>query len=156
MTLLQRRVLVIGLIVMAVVGIALFGGLIPGLRPSYVASDVATLGGHSYFVGLTPLRVPTSGNSTLPWNVSFHNVTFAIWLTNWNSFRGGEVHGNGTEQNGTRYAFVLGEILPTGSRTQFFLSPDRVFGAYWVGGWLGGSEIELWVEQSYSTSNARA
>jgi hypothetical protein len=153
---LQRRILVIGLIVMATFGIALFGGLIPGLRPNYAASDVGEMGGHSYYVGSTPLRVPMSGNSTPPWNVSFHNVTFVLWLTNWNSFRGGEVHGNGTEQNGTRYTFVLGEILPNGSRTQFFLSTDRVFGAYWAGGWLGGSEIELWVEQSYTMDIGRA
>lgn len=156
MTPLERRILVVGLVVMAVFGIALFGGVIPGLRPNYSVSDVAILGGHSYFVGSTPLHVPTLGNSTPPWNVSFHNVTFGLWLTNWNSLRGGEVHGNGTERNGTDYAFTLGEILPNGTRTELFLSPDRVFAVSWAGGWFGGPEVELWVLQAYASADARA
>lgn len=151
MTPAQRRILVIGLIVMLGFGVALFGGAIPGLRPSYTVSDVATLDGRPYYVGSTPLHGPVFGNSTPPWNVSFRNVTFDLWLTNWNSLHGGEVHGNGTESNGTRYGFVLGETLPNGTRTEFFLSPDRVFAVSWSGGWFGGSEIELWVLESYAT-----
>lgn len=134
---------------MAVVGIALFGGLIPGLRPNYSAPATTTIAGHLYYVDSSPLLVPFFSNSTSPWNVTFHNVTFELRLTNWYSTNGGIVHGNGTEANGTRYAFALGERLPNGSRPALFVSPDSVFAAAWTGGWFGSLSIGLMVEVSY-------
>ncbi len=150
MTPTQLRVLAIGLGVMAVVGIALFGGLIPGLRPNYSAPATTVIAGHLYYVESSPLLAPFLSNATAPWNVTFHNVTFELRLTNWYSVTGGIVHGNGTEANGIRYAFTLGERLSNGSRPALFVSPDSVFAAEWLGGWLGGSSIGLMVEVSYA------
>lgn len=145
----QLRVLAVGIGAMAVVGIALFGGLIPGLRPNYSSPATTTLAGHQYYVDSSPLSIPFLSNNTPPWNVTFHGVTFELRLTNWYSVTGGIVHGNGTEANGTRYAFTLGERLPNGSRPALFISPDSVFAAAWAGGWLGGFTIGLLVEVSY-------
>ncbi len=154
MTLTQVRVLVVGLAAMAAIGIALFGGFLPGLRPNYSAADITTVAGHRYYVESSLLSTPVFANSTAPWNVTFHNVTFELRLTNWYSLQGGIVHGNGTEANGTRYAFTLGELLPNGSRSTFFLSPDLIFAASWTGGWFGGPTIGLLVEVSYAPAAA--
>jgi hypothetical protein len=143
----EARILVVGLAVMAVLGILLFGGFLPGLHPTLTTSSFATIGGHQYFVESTPLHIPFAVNSTSPWNVTFHNVTFELWLTNWYSVTGGVVHGIGIEPNGTAYSFTLGATLTNGSRPSLYLSPDLSFGVWWNGGILGGVYAQLLVER---------
>jgi hypothetical protein len=138
-------ILVVGLIVMAVLGAALFGGYLPGLHPTFTLPSTRVIGGHTYNVLETPLRTPFGANSTGPWNVTFENVSFYLWLSNWYSATGGIVHGNGTEANGTTYWFVLGNLLPNGTRTMLYVSPDLAFGVYWLGGIIGGFYVQLLV-----------
>jgi hypothetical protein len=149
MTRLQARVLVIGLVVMIAIGIALFGGYIPGLKPNYSAPDIRLVDGHRYYALVTPLHYPGFTNISAPWNVSFRNVTFELQCVNWYSSTGGIVVATGTESNGTHYAFVMGQTLPNGTRSTLYLSPDRVFGASYPGGWFGGIAITLLVATSY-------
>jgi|GEM_PF-635008 len=146
----QKRALVGGIVVMLVIGVALFGGLVPGLKPNYSAPSVTTWNGHEYYLEPTVLHIPLLVNSSAPWNVTFHAVTFELRLTNWYSFTGGIVHVNGTEANGSRYSFALGQMLPNGSRAMLYISPDSVFGVWFTGGWLGGIVVQLLVELSYT------
>lgn len=144
----QAKVLVIGLLVMGAFGAALFGGALPGLRPNYSEPNVIVVEGQSYF--FTVVTVPTPAllsnlNYSSPQSFAFRNVTFALWVSNWGSFLGGLVRGNGTEPNGTVYPFVLGESVVPPVNTTLFLSPDRLFAVYWPGGPLGGSSVRLMV-----------
>ena len=152
MTRRQVRVLAVGLAVMVGIGLALFGGLIPGLKPNYQEPTVVVVAGHEYFVEIVPLHVPFLTNTSAPWNVSFRNVSFELQLANWYSNTGGWVEGIGTESNGTHYPFVLGEVFPNGTRATLYVSPDSVFGASYLGGWLGGVVIHLLVETTYGPS----
>jgi hypothetical protein len=138
MTRTQVRVLVVGLAVMAAFGIALFGGFIPGEKPNYAQPTIDTINGHRYYVEPTLLHYPVTvgANSSAPWNVTFHNVTFELEVTGWYYLTGGIIQGTGVEPNGTHYSFALG-VLPNGSRPTLYLSPDGVFGAEWTGGWFG-------------------
>lgn len=122
------------LVAMAVFGIALFGGLIPGLRPNYAEPSTIVVQGQSYFWTdySFPWPYPPANTST-PTAVMFHNVTFRIWVTNWYSAIGGVVRGNGTEPNGSNYAFRLGAAVLGPNASALFLSPDKAFGAAWSG-----------------------
>lgn len=143
----QAQITVVGLVVMAVSGILLFGGFLPGLHPDFSAPAIVTLDGHSYYIEPTVLQVPLPvGTSSGPWNVTFHNVTFTLWLTGWYSGPGGIVHGIGTEPNGTAYPFSLGGYAANGTRANLFLSPDSAFGCAWTGGPFGGVTAQLLVE----------
>lgn len=144
MTRRQVAILVVGLAVMAAVGITLFGGFLPGIHPN-LSTDITSIRGIQYYDEFSALHDPLFSNSTSPWNVSFHNVTFELWLTNWYSGSGGVVHGVGTEPNGSAYAFVLGTVLPNGTREQLYLSPDLDWGAWWAGGIVGGFWVQLYV-----------
>ncbi len=137
-------VLIVGLVVMGVLGVALFGGLLPGLKPNYAAPNVTTLDGHLYYLQTTLLKAPFLTNTSAPWNVSFRDVTFTLWLTDWYSVSGGLVHGTGTEANGSASSFTLG-ILSNGSRPALYLSPDDLWAVEWSGGWLGGQFVQLLV-----------
>ncbi len=142
----QGKALIVGLLVMGAFGAALFGGAIPGLKPNYSEPNVVVVGGESYdftTVGLTTPTLPL--DHTSPQSFAFHNVTFALWVTHWYSLSGGLVYGNGTEPNGTVYAFVLGESTSPPVNTTLFVSPDREFAVYWPGGLLSGSSVNLMV-----------
>lgn len=141
----ELKVLAVGLAVMAAAGIALFGGFLPGVKPQFGLSGVVRVDGESYYSELTPLKIPLLVNWTTPWNVTFENVTFELWLTNWYSPLGGLVHGTGTEPGGTAYPFVLGVNPTNDSRTILYLSPDGAFGADWAGGAFGGFFVQLLV-----------
>lgn len=146
MTRTQVRVLVVGLLVMAVFGAALFGGAIPGLTPNYAPPSFLELDGQPYYyttVTVAPL-LPL-GTSTPPAYFPFHNVTFAIWISDWYSLTGGMVNGNGTELNGTVYSFALGVSVHPPSNVTLFVSPDHVFAVYWGGGVFGGNSVRLMV-----------
>jgi len=145
MTGVQAKALIVGLVVMAAFGAALFGGAIPGLKPNYSGEDVAVLDGQRYY--FTIVTVGTAGpflNYSLPQSFAFENVTFTLWLSNWDEFTGGLVHGNGSEPNGTVYSFLLGDSSPATNGT-LFVSPDREFGVYWPGGPFGGVWVHLYV-----------
>jgi hypothetical protein len=141
----QVKLLVVGLAVMAVAGGALFGGFLPGLHPTF-GSDLITLQGHQFYEQSTPLHVPFLVNTSSPWNVSYRNVTFQFWLTNWYSVSGGVVHGIGTEVNGSSHGFVLGIASLNGSRQTLYLAPDFDWGVWWAGGLLGGFSVTLLVK----------
>jgi len=142
----QVKVLLVGLLVMGGFGIALFGGAIPGLKPNFATSNVVVYDGErfNYTLALLSQTNPIS-NTSLPQTYYFDNVTFVLWVTNWNSYWGGLVHGNGTERNGTVYSFVLGLSYNPPVNTTLFISPDREFGAHWPGGFLAGPWVELLV-----------
>ncbi len=140
----EATVLIVGLVVMGLVGVALFGGLLPGLKPNYAAPNVTTLDGHLYYLQSSLLKAPLLSNTSAPWNVSFRNVSFTLWLTDWYSVSGGLVHGIGTESNGSASTFTLGAFM-NGSRSTLYLSPDGLWAARWSGGWLGGEFVQLMV-----------
>lgn len=142
----QVRVLVIGLVVMSAFGAALFGGLLPGLKPNYAAPPTLTVDGEQYYYATVAMNPPALfSNSTLPQSFSFHNLTFALWFTNWFASTGALVHGNGTEPNGTVSSFILGYAQYPPHNTTLYVSPDREFAVYWPGGLLGGVWIRLMV-----------
>jgi len=119
--------------------VLLFGGFIPGLKPNFTPSATTTVDGQPYY--WTDYLIPgpdPPANTTTPSNVTFHNVSFSIWVTNWFSLTGGHVHGNGTEANGTAFSFVL-EGFPVA--TTLYLTPDGSAGA----SWSGQSFVELLV-----------
>lgn len=136
----------VGLAVLAAIGVALFGGYLPGVHPPPSSAGRTTVDGHPYDVTTSQLHFPVLVNQSLPWNVTFRNVSFDLWVTNWYSPLGGVVHGVGTEPNGTSYGFSLGGYAADGARITLFLAPDYAFGVAWAGGALGGLEIDLLVE----------
>ena len=142
----QVRVLVVGLVVMAIVGGLLFGGAIPGLTPNYTLPATITIDGEAYNYSIVKLPSPSLlSNATSPQLFQFHNVSFYLWVTNWDSFSGGLVHGNGTEPNGTVFDFVLGRSAYPPVDTALFVSPDHVFAVSWPGGVLAGPWVWLMV-----------
>ena len=142
----QARALVVGLVSMAVIGGLLFGGALPGLKPNYSEPATVTIDGEAYYYTLVRLPSPALfSNSTAPQAFLFHNVSFFLWVTNWDSFSGGLVHGNGTEPNGTVSSFVLGSSSSPPVDSQLFVAPDRAFAVAWAGGWFGGTSVRLMV-----------
>ncbi len=129
-------------------GVALFSGSIPGLGGHFSTNVV--LDGHEYYSDSYWIPGPVWGeNSTSPAPVPFHNVTFWIWVTDWGSPYGSYVHGNVTESNGTSYAFILGGLPSSPSRTTLYVAPDGHFAAAWSGEFI----LQLLVEIP-STSDA--
>ena len=146
MTTAQAKALIVGLLVMGAFGASLFGGVIPGLRPNYTEPTVVEVNGTSYYFTTVSLTTPSVfQNSTSPQSFAFHNVTFALWVSNWYLLLDRLVQGNGTEANGTVYSFVLGESTTPPVNTTLFVSPDRWFAVYWPGGPLAGPSVELMV-----------
>lgn len=146
MTATQAKVLLVGLVVMGGVGAALFGGAIPGLKPNYNAPNIEIFNGEKYYFTTVFLNFPFYPvNHSLPHTFPFHGVNFTLWVSNWYSFTGGLVRGNGTEANGTVYSFVLGLSTSPPVNTTFYLSPDRLFGASWPGSPLAGFWVHLMV-----------
>ena len=138
-------VMVTGLVIMAAIGVALFGGYLTGVKPSFPSTWTTTFDGHPFEATYTTLQLPLFANHTAPRNESFQNVTFQLWLTNWYSLLGGVLNGIGTEANGTAYSFALGNPLPNGTHVLVFLAPDYGFGAAWNGGLTGSVRAELLV-----------
>lgn len=131
---LRVKVGAIGLVAIAAFGVALFGGFIPGLHPNYAEPRTIEVHGIPYFWAEYTLPWPyPPANSTAPTLVLFHNVTFAVWVTNWYGGQGGVVRGNGTEPNGTVYPFALGGAPLGANASTLFISPDAEFGAAWSG-----------------------
>ena len=142
----QAKALVVGLVVMAAFGAALFGGAIPGLKPNSFVPNKLVLNGEPYYFTTFLLNTPFFPvNHTSPQSTSFHNVTFWLWLTNWFSSSGGILRGNGTEPNGSVYSFVLGNSIVPRVNTTLFVSPDHLFAVYFQGGLLGGYWTRLMV-----------
>ncbi|MGB6442216.1 MAG: hypothetical protein WBF81_02835, partial [Thermoplasmata archaeon] len=113
-----------------VFGALLFTGNFPGL-PGHITSDVS-LDGHEYYSDWYPAPFPSFGqNTTAPSEVTFHNVTFRLWISGWGSPYGSYLHGNGTELNGTPDAFVLGGPVSNASRATLYLSADAKFAVGW-------------------------
>lgn len=142
----QVKVLIVGLVVMGVFGVALFGGVLPGLKPNYSFPATVSVDGEPYYYTSVALNWPGFlSNFTAPQPYIFHNVSFWLWMTNWGAPMGALVHGNGTEPNGTVSSFVLGESVVPPVNTTFYLSPDRAFAVSWSGGLFGGPWVRLMV-----------
>ena len=134
MTRAQARRTVGALAVCAVVGLLLFGGLIPGLKPDYRVSPTTTFDGRTYYWTLAPLPIPLNGgNVTLPVNFSLANVTFVLWMTNWSIVGGSVLNGNATEPNGTVYHFSFGGFYGTPHWTDEYVSPGGAVAVVWRG-----------------------
>lgn len=146
MTRTQVKVLIVGLLIMGGIGVALFGGAIPGLKPNFSQLNVVIIDGVQYDFALAYLsHASIASNTSSPQEFLFGNVTFQLWVSNWNELSGGLVHGNGTEASGVVYSFLLGQSSSPFVNTTLFISPDREFGAYWPGGPLGGPFVHLLV-----------
>jgi len=131
---LRYKVGALGFVAIAIFGIALFGGFIPGLRPNYTEPSTVDVRGLSYYWANYAFPWPyPPANTTAPSEVEFHNVTFHIWVTNWYSGTGGYVNGNGTERNGSVYTFRLGGSGLSANASTLYVSPDTEFGAAWDG-----------------------
>jgi len=129
---------------MAVFGGLLFGGVIPGLKPNYSEPTTVTIGGEAYYTTMVKLRSPALlSNTTTPESFLFHNISFFLWVTNWDSIDGGLVRGNGSEPNGTVFSFVLGMSESPPVDSELFVAPDRAFAVAWPGGWFGGTSVRL-------------
>jgi hypothetical protein len=147
---LQLKILAVSFAACIVFGFALFGGFLPGLRPSSSGAPETSIEGRPYYLDVVPIAVPWFANASAPWNVTFHNVTFDLRATHWYSGGGGWIVGNGTETNGSRFSFVLGGYGSNGTRTTLYLSPDLVFGVSWVGGIFAGATLQVMVEVAYA------
>jgi hypothetical protein len=147
---LQLKILAVSFAACIAFGFALFGGFIPGLRPSPSGPLETSIDGRPYYLEVVPISVPWFANSSAPWNVTFHNVTFELRATHWYSGGGGWIVGNGTERNGSRSTFALGGYGQNGTRATLYLSPDRVFAVSWVGGVFAGATLQVMVEVAYS------
>ena len=131
---LELKIGAIGFVVIAAFGVALFGGFIPGLHPNYAEPRTVEIHGIPYYWEDYDMPWPyPPANSTSPTALTFHNVTFAIWVTNWYGEQEGVVHGNGTEPNGTVFSFALGGGSLGANVSSEYISPDGEFGAAWSG-----------------------
>ncbi len=131
MTRRQVKVLVVGLVAMAVFWTALFGGLIPGLHPNYASPPIATYDGRPYYWEALQAPYPLwPTNSTSPTNATFHNATVSIRAIDWYDVGGGRLVGNVTTPNGSVYPYVLAAFAPT------FTTPGGEVVLDWPGGLL--------------------
>jgi hypothetical protein len=131
----RRVAMVVAVYALAIgFGVALYTGSLPGLGGQF--STYTKYDGHEYYTDYVSVPEPSFGqNSTAPASLAFENVTFWYWVTGWGVWADTLVHGNGTEANGTTYAFALGNPSMNESHTTTFFSPDGHFGAWWDGGW---------------------
>jgi hypothetical protein len=132
----QLRATAVGLLVAGIVGVALFGGYLPGLHPNYANLDVVTVDGTPYYweAIVVPTPLPDGMNYTAPMAFPFHNVTFWLWVTDWDSAQGGLLHGNASVENGSQYAFELAGFGLSLRPASDYFSPDGEVGASWSGG----------------------
>ncbi|MGP8077841.1 MAG: hypothetical protein ACLQD8_00170 [Thermoplasmata archaeon] len=130
----QWKLTVVALGVCGVVGLLLFGGVIPGLHPNLASSRFLSLDGRTYYWTMLLLPLPWPGSErTIPAPESFHNVTFWTWFTNWTVLGGGYLHGNATELNGTVYPFALGGFRTQANWTDEYIAPGGAAGIEWDG-----------------------
>ncbi|HYA57714.1 MAG TPA: hypothetical protein VEH57_04520 [Thermoplasmata archaeon] len=131
----QQKVLAVGLLVMVLIGVALFAGLIPGLKPNYNAPSVVTYDGREYYYATERVPLPPIlSNSSTPERLVFHNVTFWVWVSHWYSLTPGVLEGNVTLTNGSTYSFMLGgpPMLPTWVTS--YVSPGHTAVVLWNNG----------------------
>jgi hypothetical protein len=132
---LQSRLTLASLAVGGVVGLLLFGGVIPGLHPSYTPNPYTTIDGRTYVWSSIPVPIPYPGSSrTLPAADSLHNVTFSTWVTNWSVLGGTYLHGTAAEPNGTVYPFALGGYAYDANWTSRYFAPGGEVAVAWAGG----------------------
>ncbi|MFY9716786.1 MAG: hypothetical protein WAK40_02480 [Thermoplasmata archaeon] len=132
---LQARLTVGSLAAAGVIGLLLFGGLIPGLHPNYTPSPYATIDGRTYVWSAVTVPIPwLGGTRTPPVPEVFHNVTFTTWVTNWSLLGGTYLHGTADEQNGTLYSFSLGGYAYDTNWTSRYLAPGGAVAVDWSGG----------------------
>ncbi|MGB6500467.1 MAG: hypothetical protein WBG19_03570 [Thermoplasmata archaeon] len=123
------------LVVSGIVGLLLFGGVLPGLRPDFTPPATVTVDGQSYYwtAFTVPLPLPFSEVSGHV-SVAFHNVTFWAWITNWSIVGGEYLHGNASEPNGSVYPFVMGGFPAQTNWTDQYVTPGALIVIQWTGG----------------------
>ncbi len=126
----QGQVLVVGLVAMAVVGVALFGGWIPGVHPG-AGGSVLTYQGRPYFWTFLTVPYPLwPANTSGPVNYTFHGAALALGTKNWYALGGGELVGTIAPENATPTNFTLTAAAPTAE------SPNATVVLEWPGGIL--------------------
>jgi hypothetical protein len=123
------------LVVAGIVGLLLFGGVLPGLRPDFRPPAIVTFDGEPYYwtTFAIPLPLPFSEVSA-HYSVVLHNVTVWAWITNWSVVGGEYLHGNASEPNGTVYPFVMGGFPAQANWTDQYVAPGGAFVIEWNGG----------------------
>lgn len=138
----QVKATLVGLGALAVAGLLLFGGHIPGLGPGTGPTDLTTFDGRPYHATTFFVPVPVPGRpGGYPANLTFHQVSLTAWVSNWSIAGGTYLHGRGIEANGSAASFVFGGLRAQANWTDRFVAP----GGAWAVVWNGGLEAELLV-----------
>ncbi len=133
----QAKTMVGGLVGMAIVGMLLFGGYLPGLHPQYTPNPLTTYDGRSYYwAALSVPSPPFLSSHSAPTSSVFRNDTIWRWVTNAGWLGGAYLHGNVTERNGTVYEFVIGGFSGQANWTDRFVAPGASVVVEWGGGSL--------------------
>lgn len=131
MTRRQAKSTVLALLVGGIVGVAVFGGIVPGLHPSYAAPEFVSLNGHQYHWTeiLVPAALPGT-NGSMPISRAVHNTTFWIWVYIDHGDRTW-LAGNATITGGGFYNFSIGGQLWPTMRPAQYISPDSQVAVVW-------------------------
>jgi hypothetical protein len=131
----QVKLTVGSLLAAAIIGGALFGGLIPGLRPNFSPPEFQTFEGRSYYwvEVLVPIVFPGTNVSSVE-NASVHGAVFEYWIMNQLGGRYTYLQGSATVANGTTYSFLVGGSLAPAERTTQYVSSDQEIVVLWTGG----------------------
>jgi hypothetical protein len=128
------KLLAVAFAISIVVGVLLFSGNLPGLRPNYAAATTVTVDGRPYFWSdYTIPWPPWPENFSEPNSTTFHHATFWFWVTGWYGIDTAYLHGNATPANGsTSPDFALGGPASPDRQT-LYLGDGGTVGAQWDG-----------------------
>ncbi len=131
----QRTLTVGALLVGGAVGIALFGGLIPGLRPNFTPPEFQTFEGRSYYWTQVLVPAPPLGaNASVNETATVHNTTFQYWSEAQLAGTLTYLKGVANVPHGSSYPFVVGGGLVPAERTTQYVSADHEVAVLWMGG----------------------
>jgi hypothetical protein len=128
----ERKATALALVAGAAIGIALFGGYVPGIHPTFTSPAVITFDGKLYYwkeIGV-PLPVVLS-NSSPSEKIAVHNATFEVYTIGWLSGGGSYLAGNATLDSGVTYPFSVGGSVASPDHTTQYVSPDGEIAVVW-------------------------
>lgn len=131
----QQKATVVAVLVGVGIGAAVFGGLVPGLRPNFAPPEYVEFEGRMYYGSTIAAPSPLFGsNTTVPEEEFVHNATFWVWGTT--AFGGFEtfLDGNASFSSGHVYSFSLGGTVLSTNRTTQYVSSDGEIAVLWTGG----------------------